>query len=51
MGKLAIIKTLLTHRVTYRFLFVLGSAIGITSGMEHVSELETIICTILACSG
>lgn len=47
MRKLSLLKTLLTHKVTYRFLFVLGSALGVSSGLEHLGELETIICLVL----
>ncbi|QHJ79913.1 MAG: hypothetical protein [Caudoviricetes sp.] len=48
MGKtLRFIKTLLTHKVTYRFLFVIGSALGLSSGLQHLGELETIVCTLL----
>lgn len=49
MRILAILKTLATHRVTYRFLLVLAGAIGLTSGSEHIGELETLLCSLLTC--
>lgn len=49
MRILAILKTLATHRVTYRFLLVLAAALGVTSGSEHIGELETLLCSLLAC--
>jgi len=48
MGKsLTIIKTLATHKATYRFLFVLGSAFGVTSGLQHIDQLEALLCALL----
>lgn len=49
MKLLAIVKTLATHRVTYKFLVVLAAAIGLTSGSEHIGELETLLCSLLTC--
>ncbi|WAK44897.1 hypothetical protein pEaSNUABM57_00015 [Erwinia phage pEa_SNUABM_57] len=49
MKLLAIVKTLATHRVTYKFLVVLAAAIGLSSGAEHIGELETLLCSLLTC--
>lgn len=46
-----IIKTLATHRATYRFLVVLLGALGITSGLEHIGQLEALLCVVLTCTG
>lgn len=49
MRLLTLLKTLATHRVTYKFLVVLAAAIGITHGTEHLGELETLLCSLLTC--
>ncbi|AFK13487.1 hypothetical protein [Yersinia phage YpP-G] len=49
MRLLYVLKTLATHRATYKFLVVLAGTIGITSGSEHIGELETLLCSILTC--
>ncbi|UUB18480.1 hypothetical protein [Salmonella phage vB_SalS_PC192] len=49
MRLLSVLKTLATHRTTYKFLVVLAAAIGITSSVEHISELETLLCSLLTC--
>lgn len=40
---------LLRHRVTWRFLIVLGATTGFASITEHLSELETITCSLFTC--
>ena len=47
----AIIKTLATHRVTYRFLVVLLGSLGVTSGVQHIGQLEALLCLVLTCTG
>lgn len=49
MRIIAIVKTLATHRVTYKFLAVLAASLGLASGAEHFGELETLLCSLLAC--
>lgn len=49
MRILATLKTIATHRVTYRFLLVLATATGLTSASEHIGELETLLCALLTC--
>lgn len=43
---LGIIKTLVTHRATYRFLVVLGSALGATFIIQHTDQLEVCLCAL-----
>ena len=50
MRLVAILKTLATHRITYRFLFVLLGSIGLTSGVQHIGQLEVLLCSVLACT-
>lgn len=49
MRILAILKTLATHRVTYRFLIVLAGAAGLTLSASDIGGLETLVCTLLTC--
>lgn len=49
MRILATLKTIATHRVTYRFLLVVAAATGATSASEHIGELETLLCALLTC--
>ncbi|QDH48967.1 hypothetical protein vBEcoD226_1 [Escherichia phage vB_Eco_D226] len=49
MRLLSVLKTLATHRVTYKFLAVLAASIGLASSVEHIGELETLLCSLLAC--
>lgn len=44
---LGIIKTLVTHRVTYRFLVVLGSALGSTLIVQYADQLEASLCAMV----
>lgn len=46
---MSILKTLFTHRVTFRFLVVLGGALGLTAIAGDVSTLESLVCSILTC--
>lgn len=41
-----VIKTLATHRVTYRFLAVLLAALGVASSDQLSEGLETIVCAL-----
>jgi len=43
---LKVIKTLATHRVTYRFLAVLLGALGVAHSDELSQGLETILCAL-----
>lgn len=43
---LGIIKTLAMHRVTYRFLVVLGSAMGFTLIVQYADQLEAGLCAL-----
>lgn len=49
MRLLSVLKTLATHRVTYKFLVVLAASIGLASSAEHIGELETLLCSLLTC--
>lgn len=49
MRILATLKTIATHRVTYRFLLVLAASTGLTSTSESIGELETLLCALLTC--
>ena len=49
MRLLTVLKTLATHRVVYKFLVVLAASIGLASSAEHIGELETLLCSLLAC--
>lgn len=46
---MSILKTLFTHRVTFRFLVVLCGSIGLTAIVLDVSTLESLVCSILTC--
>jgi len=51
MGKtLAVLKVILTHKATYRFLAVVLLALGVSSSDEVSSGIETIVCAILTCT-
>lgn len=43
---LKVIKTLATHRVTYRFLAVLLGALGVAHSDQLTEGLETIVCSL-----
>lgn len=43
---LVIIKTIVTHRATYRFLVVLGSALGSTLIVQYADQLEASLCAM-----
>lgn len=43
---LGILKTLVTHRATYRFLVVLGSALGSTLIVQYADQLEAGLCAL-----
>lgn len=45
-----LLSIMLRHRITYRFLFVLLGAFGLTSGVQHISQLEVLLCSVLACT-
>lgn len=46
-----IVLKLLTHRATYRFLVVLGAALGCTLlSADTIGQLEVALCSILTCS-
>lgn len=49
MRLLSVLKTLATHRATYKFLAVLAASIGLASSAEHIGELETLLCSLLTC--
>ncbi|WNV46669.1 hypothetical protein sekstaphage1_p46 [Escherichia phage Sekstaphage-1] len=47
---LRLLIALLRHRVTWRFLIVLGAAIGYAGLTDNLSELEMAFCSLLSCS-
>lgn len=47
---LRLLLTLMRHRVTYRFLLVLTAALGATALSGDIDQLETLVCTLLACT-
>lgn len=49
MRLLKILKTLATHRVTYRFLIVLAGATGLALTDADIGGLETLVCTLFTC--
>ena len=42
--------TLLRHRVTYRFLLVLAAALGVTTLTGDITQLEALVCSLVACA-
>ena len=42
--------TLLRHRVTYRFLMVLCTALGYAAFSGDLSSLESTVCSLLTCT-
>lgn len=45
----SLLLTLLRHRATWRFLVVLGGALGFASLADPLGDLEVSICSILTC--
>lgn len=44
-----LMKTLLTHRATYRFLLVLLGALGLTVATSDINQLEALVCSLVTC--
>ncbi len=46
---LRLLIALLRHRVTWRFLIVLGASLGYASLTDHLGPLEMAFCSLLSC--
>ncbi|QOC57603.1 hypothetical protein pEp_SNUABM10_00004 [Erwinia phage pEp_SNUABM_10] len=47
--RLRTVLSLLTHRVTWRFLLVLAGSLGAASLSQDLVQLETLVCSVVPC--
>lgn len=46
---LTLLTKLIKHKVTWRFLMVLGASLGLTGLTTQLQQLEAITCSVLTC--